>query len=437
MKNRNSTLRKAVMAAMLAGAITTTGGVKAKTKNPRVIELLTAVTKAKEAKDDSQIFDRLASIFSSFTSTEMVKLLSSFAGDKDDSEYGVVDKFIGDGNGDAIRPFFAALIDGIGTQIEKKEELEGETVKLRDELSRVKNNSSDLMSQLNKAFKISKELADYLSAVEKDKARAIQISGELADKLSQAESERDNALSESADLANKLSVAQAEADRLSQAVDSLGRLTEGAKRELTEKLAEIDQLTQDKAKAASDLETANANITTLQEELAGAKANVDKLSEEKAAADQALADANARVSELEQEVAAANNRVADLEAQLAEKTAELDVVKADKAELEAKVKELQGMLQQKDRSNADLQANIERLKQELADKFKDQAQPRAKTPQASNSVTKQKASKPTAKPAGQLPSTGEATANPFFTAAAVAIMTGAGLVTVMPKRQKN
>ncbi|HEL0772537.1 TPA: LPXTG cell wall anchor domain-containing protein [Streptococcus equi subsp. zooepidemicus] len=95
------------------------------------------------------------------------------------------------------------------------------------------------------------------------------------------------------------------------------------------------------------------------------------------------------------------------------------------------------MLQQKDRSNADLQANIERLKQELADKFKDQAQPRSKTPQASNSAAKQKASKPTAKPAGQLPSTGEATANPFFTAAAVAIMTGAGLVTVMPKRQKN
>lgn len=47
------------------------------------------------------------------------------------------------------------------------------------------------------------------------------------------------------------------------------------------------------------------------------------------------------------------------------------------------------MLQQKDRSNADLQANIERLKQELADKFKDLSQPRAKTPQASNSVAKQ------------------------------------------------
>lgn len=218
---------------------------------------------------------------------------------------------------------------------------------------------------------------------------------------------------------------------------------EGAKNtDLANKLltaqAEIDQLTVDKAKAASDLETANANITTLQEELAGAKASYDKLSEDKAAADQVLAEANARVSNLEQEVAAANNRVADLEAQLAAKTAELDVVKADKTELEAKVKELQSLLEQKDRSNADLQANIERLKQEgAADKFKDQAQPRAKTPQASNSAAKQKASKPTAKPAGQLPSTGEATANPFFTAAAVAIMTGAGLVTVMPKRQKN
>ncbi|HEL1246422.1 TPA: LPXTG cell wall anchor domain-containing protein [Streptococcus equi subsp. zooepidemicus] len=231
--------------------------------------------------------------------------------------------------------------------------------------------------------------------------------------------------------------AQAEAERLGQAVDSLGRLTESAKRELTEKLAEIEQLTQDKAKAASDLEAANANITTLQEELAGAKASYDKLSEDKAAAAQALAEANVRVSELEQQVAAANSRVADLEAQLAAKTTELGVVKADKAELEAKVKELQDMLQQKDRSNADLQANIERLKQELADKFKDQAQPRSKTPQASNSVAKQKASKPTAKPAGQLPSTGEATANPFFTAAAVAIMTGAGLVTAIPKRQKN
>lgn len=268
------------------------------------------------------------------------------------------------------------------------------------------------------------------ASLKKDKAelqdslnKAIKVSTDLMNQLGTAKEARDKA--------------QAEAERLGQAVDSLGRLTESAKRELTEKLAEIEQLTQDKAKAASDLEAANANITTLQEELAGAKASYDKLSEDKAAAAQALAEANVRVSELEQQVAAANSRVADLEAQLAAKTTELGVVKADKAELEAKVKELQDMLQQKDRSNADLQANIERLKQELADKFKDQAQPRSKTPQASNSVAKQKASKPTAKPAGQLPSTGEATANPFFTAAAVAIMTGAGLVTAIPKRQKN
>ncbi|HEL0028042.1 TPA: LPXTG cell wall anchor domain-containing protein [Streptococcus equi subsp. zooepidemicus] len=360
MKSCKSTLRKAVMAAMLAGAITTTGGVKAE-------ESLSLTTLLKEYGQTFQGYDAIANEVS------RMRLIDIERFDFSDLARQLDNKL----EADVLMP----LVVGLVRQVEVKEILEQEKEQMQRNLDEVSKNSEDL--------------------------------------------------------ANKLLAAQAEADRLSQAVDSLGRLTNSAKRELTEKLAEIDQLTADKVKAETDLETANTTITSLQEELAGAKASYDKLSEEKAAADQALAEANARVSELEQQAASANARVADLEVQLAAKTAELDVVKADKAELEAKVKELQDMLQQKDRSNADLQANIERLKQELADKFKDQAQPRSKTPQASNSAAKQKASKPTAKPAGQLPSTGEATANPFFTAAAVAIMTGAGLVTVMPKRQKN
>ncbi|HEL0793007.1 TPA: LPXTG cell wall anchor domain-containing protein [Streptococcus equi subsp. zooepidemicus] len=401
MKSCKSTLRKAAMAAMLAGAITTTGGVKAaesplSMKDHPVVEDIWKRVK----EEPTNIYDDLVWAFGSLSAEEINNLLGGL------------------------------LSTNAGGHIEQdaSDIMNGLLERLNDELKIDKDRAVEILlnsftDSLQNRVAFEESLREKKIQLEKDKARAIQISGELANKLSQAEADRDKA--------------QAEADRLSQAVDSLGRLTNSAKRELTEKLAEIDQLTADKVKAETDLEAANANITTLQEELAGAKASYDKLSEEKAAADQALAEANARVSELEQQAASANARVADLEVQLAAKTAELDVVKADKAELEAKVKELQDMLQQKDRSNADLQANIERLKQELADKFKDQAQPRAKTPQASNSAAKQKASKPTAKPAGQLPSTGEATANPFFTAAAVAIMTGAGLVTVMPKRQKN
>ncbi|HEL1073908.1 TPA: LPXTG cell wall anchor domain-containing protein [Streptococcus equi subsp. zooepidemicus] len=403
MKSCKSTLRKAAMAAMLAGAITTTGGVKAaesllSMKDHPVVEDIWKRVK----EEPTNIYDDLVWAFGSLSAEEINNLLGGL---------------LSTNAGGHIEQDASDIMNGLLERLNDEPKIE----KNRARSVEILLNSFTDSLQNRVAFEES--LREKKIQLEKDKARAIQISGELANKLSQAEADRDKA--------------QAEADRLSQAVDSLGRLTNSAKRELTEKLAEIDQLTVDKAKAASDLETANANITTLQEELAGAKASYDKLSEDKAAADQVLAEANARVSNLEQEVAAANNRVADLEAQLAAKTAELDVVKADKAELEAKVKELQSLLEQKDRSNADLQANIERLKQELADKFKDQAQPRAKTPQASNSAAKQKASKPTAKPAGQLPSTGEATANPFFTAAAVAIMTGAGLVTVMPKRQKN
>ncbi|HEL0614615.1 TPA: LPXTG cell wall anchor domain-containing protein [Streptococcus equi subsp. zooepidemicus] len=405
MKSCKSTLRKAAMAAMLAGAITTTGGVKADYYEDsgnlrRNSELSMDLNDAIIQKDTEKLLEALKN-----ASAEDLKILfTGFA-----PRNGHLKRHTSlSGFNSRIAKFSAKnllssmLIEELENRVYSEETLKKEKSKLESDLASVRGKSAELLRELNEAYKVNEEEG-----------------------------------AKNADLANKLSAAQAEADRLSQAVDSLGRLTNSAKRELTEKLAEIDQLTQDKAKAASDLETANANITTLQEELVDVKANFDKLSEEKATADQALAEANARVSNLEQEVAAANNRVADLEAQLAEKTAELDVVKADKAELEAKVKELQDMLQQKDRSNADLQANIERLKQELADKFKDQVQPRAKTPQASNSAAKQKASKPAAKPAGQLPSTGEATANPFFTAAAVAIMTGAGLVTVMPKRQKN
>ncbi|MDI5945362.1 LPXTG cell wall anchor domain-containing protein [Streptococcus equi subsp. zooepidemicus] len=401
MKSCKSTLRKAAMAAMLAGAITTTGGVKAaesplSMKDHPVVEDIWKRVK----EEPTNIYDDLVWAFGSLSAEEINNLLGGL---------------LSTNAGGHIEQDASDIMNGLLERLNDEPEIE------KDRAVEILLNSFTDSLQNRVAFEES--LREKKIQLEKDKARAIQISGELANKLSQAEADRDKA--------------QAEADRLSQAVDSLGRLTNSAKRELTEKLAEIDQLTADKVKAETDLEAANANITTLQEELAGAKASYDKLSEEKAAADQALAEANARVSELEQQAASANARVADLEVQLAAKTAELDVVKADKAELEAKVKELQDMLQQKDRSNADLQANIERLKQELADKFKDQAQPRAKTPQASNSAAKQKASKPTAKPAGQLPSTGEATANPFFTAAAVAIMTGAGLVTVMPKRQKN
>lgn len=383
MKSCKSTLRKAVMAAMLAGAITTTGGVKANEYNG----ILDSGSSLKKQMAD--LFVKLgvtesrALIVSVDSNIEVEKELKSIFKNADVADLKVLMSKLGEKGGDleAYKKLLGEkvnltrlLVDELKNRITSEESLKKEKSKLESDLTSARDKSAELLSELDEAYKVNEEEG-----------------------------------AKNTDLANKLLTAQ----------------------------AEIDQLTQDKAKAASDLETANANITTLQEELAGAKANVDKLSEEKAAADQALADANARVSELEQEVAAANNRVADLEAQLAEKTAELDVVKADKAELEAKVKELQSLLEQKDRSNADLQANIERLKQELADKFKDQAQPRAKTPQTSNSAAKQKASKPTAKPAGQLPSTGEATANPFFTAAAVAIMTGAGLVTVMPKRQKN
>ncbi|HEL1263506.1 TPA: LPXTG cell wall anchor domain-containing protein [Streptococcus equi subsp. zooepidemicus] len=392
MKSCKSTLRKAAMAAMLAGAITTTGGVKAEEN----FDFYNHVMQFLEDKSDDESYEKLGKAFEKLPEEQMKALFRIW--------------FSAD-NSDGI----SQSVMSIAHKLKEKEQLEFKEVgemlwnSVTDELDRridseasLKKDKVELQDNLNKAIKVSTDLMNQLGAAKADRDKA-----------------------------------QAEADRLSQAVDSLGRLTNSAKRELTEKLAEIDQLTQDKAKAASDLETANANITTLQEELAGAKASYDKLSEDKAAADQALAEANVRVSELEQQVAAANNRVVDLEAQLAEKTAELDMVKADKAELEAKVKELQSLLEQKDRSNADLQANIERLKQELADKFKDQAQPRAKTPQASNLVAKQKASRPAAKPAGQLPSTGEDAANPFFTAAAVAIMTGAGLVTAIPKRQKD
>lgn len=401
MKSCKSTLRKAAMAAMLAGAITTTGGVKAAESSLSMKDHPVVEDIWKRVKEEpTNIYDDLVWAFGSLSAEEINNLLGGL---------------LSTNAGGHIEQDASDIMNGLLERLNDEPEIE------KDRAVEILLNSFTDSLQNRVAFEES--LREKKIQLEKDKARAIQISGELANKLSQAEADRDKA--------------QAEADRLSQAVDSLGRLTNSAKRELTEKLAEIDQLTADKVKAETDLEAANANITTLQEELAGAKASYDKLSEEKAAADQALAEANARVSELEQQAASANARVADLEVQLAAKTAELDVVKADKAELEAKVKELQDMLQQKDRSNADLQANIERLKQELADKFKDQAQPRAKTPQASNSAAKQKASKPTAKPAGQLPSTGEATANPFFTAAAVAIMTGAGLVTVMPKRQKN
>lgn len=71
MKNRKSALRKAVMAAMLAGAITTTGGVKAEGKrNPAIPQLLLAISKVKENRSDD-LLEKLADVFANLGEYEM------------------------------------------------------------------------------------------------------------------------------------------------------------------------------------------------------------------------------------------------------------------------------------------------------------------------------------------------------------------------------
>lgn len=72
MKNRKSALRKAVMAAMLAGAITTTGGVKAEGKrNPAIPQLLLAISKVKENRSDD-LLEKLADVFANLGEYEII-----------------------------------------------------------------------------------------------------------------------------------------------------------------------------------------------------------------------------------------------------------------------------------------------------------------------------------------------------------------------------
>lgn len=124
MKNRKSALRKAVMAAMLAGAITTTGGVKAEGKrNPAIPQLLLAISKVKENRSDD-LLEKLADVFANLGEYEMRLFLEgAIFGEEQEglpSDYQLVLqqlKTIG-GSDEDDKILFRALVDGIQSRIE-------------------------------------------------------------------------------------------------------------------------------------------------------------------------------------------------------------------------------------------------------------------------------------------------------------------------------
>ncbi|HEP1414116.1 TPA: LPXTG cell wall anchor domain-containing protein [Streptococcus pyogenes] len=367
-------------------------------------------------------------------------------------------------------------------ELEKKDKALQEKIKDSDKLA---DKLLDAQKQHAQASKLAGELTAQLKEAEAGRDEALADSNKLADKLLDAQKQHAQASKHAADLADKLAKSQAEAQDLLNTVDSLDHLVGAAKQEITAKIAEIDQLTAEKAQADAALATANDRIASLQAELETAqsdlatsnklveagKRELADLEKAKAKADAALVASEAKVGDLEKAKAASDAKVAELEgevkaakeeadklkAELETVQKELETVKAEKAALEtqiadlkkahaekvaeleaaikrleeelaAKIKEMEAQKAISKEEKASFQKEIERLKAELAAKVKGLTQGGSSaTGTASAAATSGKA---------QLPATGE-TAHPLFTAAALAVMAGAGVMAVASKRKED
>ncbi|MGP6388311.1 YSIRK-type signal peptide-containing protein [Streptococcus dysgalactiae] len=268
-------------------------------------------------------------------------------------------------------------------------------------------------------------------------AELVGKKAELEAELAKAEEDRamydrmiEAAKRELAELQTKLDESNADKAKLESETAILEKLIESGKRELAEQQAKLDAANADNAKLAEDKQVLEASRKRTNRDLEAAR-------DAKKATEAELADANAKVSQLQEEkqiLEASRTRTnRDLEASRAAKQkveAELEAAKAEVAALKEKLaKQAEDMAKKPEMPGAPEKETMDAHKLVPATKVvKDDKKADGKAAPVAKSETKAATN--------QLPSTGE-TANPFFTAAAMAVMATAGVVAVAKRKEEN
>ncbi|ABF38760.1 TPA: M-related protein Mrp [Streptococcus pyogenes] len=204
--------------------------------------------------------------------------------------------------------------------------------------------------------------------------------------------------------------------KLQSEAATLENLLGSAKRELTELQAKLDTATAEKAKLESQ-------VTTLENLLGSAKRELTDLQAKLDAANAEKEKLQSQAATLEKQLEATKKELADLQAKLA-------ATNQEKEKLEAEAKALKEQLAKQAEELAKLKAD------KASGAQKPDTKPGNKEVPTRPSQTRTNTNKaPMAQTKRQLPSTGEETTNPFFTAAALTVIASAGVLALKRKEE--
>ncbi|WP_159319414.1 M-related protein Mrp [Streptococcus pyogenes] len=204
--------------------------------------------------------------------------------------------------------------------------------------------------------------------------------------------------------------------KLQSEAATLENLLGSAKHELTELQAKLDTATAEKAKLESQ-------VTTLENLLGSAKRELTDLQAKLDAANAEKAKLQSQAAALEKQLEATKKELADLQAKLA-------ATNQEKEKLEAEAKALKEQLAKQAEELAKLKAD------KASGAQKPDTKPGNKEVPTRPSQTRTNTNKaPMPQTKRQLPSTGEETTNPFFTAAALTVIASAGVLALKRKEE--
>ncbi|HEQ8105450.1 TPA: YSIRK-type signal peptide-containing protein [Streptococcus pyogenes] len=301
---------------------------------------------------------------------------------------------------------------------------------------------SKLMQQMYKETLQKKEELDTLSkalthTIEKKIESENAYKKELGQLKAAAEAEAQKALDALNNKNKQISDLTNENAQLKEAIEGYVQTIQNASREIAAKQQEL-------AAAKSQLEAKNAEIEALKQQDASKTEEIAKLQSEAATLENLLGSAKRELTDLQAKLDAANAEKEKLQSQAAALEKQLEATKKELADLQAK---LAATNQEKEKLEAEAKALKEQLAkqaEELAKLKADKAsgaqkpdtKPGNKEVPTRPSQTRTNTNKaPMAQTKRQLPSTGEETTNPFFTAAALTVIASAGVLALKRKEE--
>ncbi|HER0777282.1 TPA: YSIRK-type signal peptide-containing protein [Streptococcus pyogenes] len=246
--------------------------------------------------------------------------------------------------------------------------------------------------------------------------------------------------------------------QLKEAIEGYVQTIQNASREIAAKQQEL-------AAAKSQLEAKNAEIEALKQQDASKTEEIAKLQSEAATLENLLGSAKRELTDLQAKLDTATAEKAKLESQvttlenllgsakreLTDLQAKLDAANAEKEKLQSQAAALEKQLEATNQEKEKLEAEAKALKEQLAKQAEELAKLKADKASGAQkpdtkpgnkevptrpSQTRTNTNKaPMAQTKRQLPSTGEETTNPFFTAAALTVIASAGVFALKRKEE--